>query len=179
MRYFFPVFISTVIIPVFAIGMMKALDMIKSFQLADKMERTGPFIVTGMFYLWLFKNLYTNNTYPDLFTYFTLGATITLFACFVINIVNKISVHAAGISGFAVMVLLVCIYYSSSNPAVSIGNILVPLPMILILTIIIAGLIGSSRLYLQAHTLAQVLWGYIVGMLSMAGAYLFIFSNAQ
>ncbi len=174
LKFFFPVFISTVIIPAFAIFMMKALGMIKSIELGDKMDRTGPFIVTGMFYLWLFKNLYTNNTLPDLFTCFTLGATITLFACFVINIVNKVSVHAAGIAGFAGMVLLICINYYSSNPTVNLGVLSVPLPLFLVITILSAGLTGSARLYLKAHTLPQVLWGYVIGVMSMACAYLII-----
>jgi membrane-associated phospholipid phosphatase len=82
-------------------------------------------------------------------------------------------------SGFSIMVVLICVNYYSSNPTVAIGNVFIPLPLILVFTLIISGLTGTARLYLKAHTLPQVLWGYSVGILSMVGAYLFIFSNAQ
>lgn len=174
LKFILPIFISTVIIPGFAIFMMKALGMIKGIELNDRMDRVGPYIVTGMFYLWLFKNLYTNNTLPDLITCFTLGCTITLFACFVINVVYKISVHAASIAGLTVMVMVLCIQYYSTNQSVIIGSLFIPLPLILFITIIIAGFIGTARLYLKAHTLPQVLFGYLVGITSMLIAVWYI-----
>lgn len=177
MKLFFPVFISTVIIPGFAIFMMKALKMIKSIEMQDKMDRTGPFIVTGMFYLWLFKNMFTNNNYPDIFTSFTLGATITLFACFLINIINKISVHAAAVAGFATMVFLILKEYYPGHPYVFIGQVGLSLPMVFILTLIIAGITGTARLLLKAHSLNQILVGYLVGIVSILIGDWVIFSG--
>lgn len=173
-KFVLPVLISTVIIPAFAIMMMKQLGMVKSIELDDKMDRTGPFIVTGIFYLWLFKNLYTNNTLPDLVTCFTLGSTITLFVCFIINIITKISIHAAAVSGFAVMVSIMCLQYFDSGRTINIGQVMLPLPLILFVVVILTGLVGTARLYLGAHSLAQVMSGYIVGLISMLFAVWYI-----
>lgn len=173
-KFVLPVLISTVIIPAFAIMMMKQLGMVKSIELDDKMDRTGPFIVTGIFYLWLFKNLYTNNTLPDLVTCFTLGSTITLFVCFIINIITKISIHAAAVSGVAVMVSIMCFHYFDSGRTINIGQVMLPLPLILFVVVILTGLVGTARLYLRAHSLAQVMSGYIVGLISMLFAVWYI-----
>lgn len=173
-KFILPVFVSTVIIPAFAIVMMKQLGMIKSIELGDKMDRTGPFIVTGIFYLWLFKNLYTNNTLPDLITCFTLGSTITLFACFIINIITKISIHAAAIAGFSVMVAILCVEYFNAGRALELGQLVIPLPLVLFGSLILAGLVGTARLYLKAHSLSQVLSGYLIGTASMLVALWYI-----
>lgn len=173
-KFVLPIFISTVIIPAFAIIMMKQLGMVKSIELDDKMDRTGPFIVTGIFYLWLFKNLYTNNNLPDLITCFTLGSTITLFACFIINIISKISIHAAAIAGFSVMVAILCMQYFNSGRTLELGQLLLPLPLILFGTLILAGFVGTARLYLKAHSLSQVISGYLIGLISMLAALWYI-----
>ena len=100
------VFTTSFMLPAFGVGLMKPLGLIKSLQLEDKMERIGPYILSGVFYLWLYKNLASGEHAPPLFNSFVLGTTIALFFAFFINIFTKISVHAVGMGGLVAMVLV-------------------------------------------------------------------------
>lgn len=174
-KFVLVIFFSTALIPAFGVIMMKALKLIKSIELEDKMDRIGPFIISGVFYLWLLKNLYTNNNFPDLYTAFVLGATISLFVCFVINILYKVSMHAAGTAGLFTMICLLIYTYSPVIQILSLGTINLTIYSLGFIGLFIAGMVGTSRLALNAHTPGQVVWGYIVGSVSVLCGYYFIF----
>ena len=80
------VFFSTFLIPSFATFLMVQLGMVKSFTMEDRMDRTGPLIASGIFYLWIFWNLYSRADIPRIYVALTLGATIGLFVVFFFNI---------------------------------------------------------------------------------------------
>ena len=74
------VFSTSFLLPGFGVALMTPLGLIQNMQMPDKMERIGPYIITGVFYLWLFKNLSAaGSQYPALFSTCVLGATIGLF----------------------------------------------------------------------------------------------------
>jgi membrane-associated phospholipid phosphatase len=85
---------------------------------------------------------------------FSLGATIGIFSAFIINIFSKISMHTVGMGGFLAM-MLICISRSVANNE-----------YILILAVIAAGLVGSSRLILGAHESNEIYGGYAIGFLT-------------
>lgn len=156
MGLFIMVFASTFLMPVFAVGIMRALNIIKSIEMEDKLERTGPFIATGVFYLTIFMTLQKQVSHvPLIFKAFVLGSVIALFTAFFINIFSKISLHTVGMGGFVALVLITITYYQYDN-----------LQLYLLSSIIIAGLVGSSRLLLGAHHPNQVYGGYFVGFIT-------------
>lgn len=168
----FSVFSISCLIPGVGVAMMKPLGLIKKINLSEQQDRTGPYIISGIFYLWLFKNLLSLGQAPKLLVACVLGAAITLFVCFFINIFTKISVHAAGVAGFVGTLLLLAIYWP--NAAVSIaafgGHLLISWPIILILAVILAGCVGSARLALNSHTPADLYRGYAVGFTAVLAA---------
>lgn len=170
------VFASTVLIPGVGVAMMKPLGLVKSLDLADKQERIGPYIVTGVFYLWLFKNLISLGQTPAIFSKFVLGATIGLFLSFFINIFNKISAHTVGMGGFIAMILL--LMQAWENPMAGIpafgGVVLASLYAVLALVVLLAGAVGTARLALRAHTVEQVYLGYGVGFGGVMLGYVLI-----
>ena len=164
------VFFSSFIIPGFAVFLMKQLDFIKSIQLHDRMERTGPYIITGVFYLWMFRNFLENPNIPSAYTIFVLGSTIGLFLAFFINIFSKISAHAVGMGGLIGMVLISLFQFSYEDFVVhipSIGMVSIGMNHLLMLVIILAGTVGTARLLLNAHEPKDLYGGYIVGFLAM------------
>jgi hypothetical protein len=167
------VFASTILIPGAGVALMKPLGLVKSLELADKQERIGPYIITGVFYLWLFKNLITLGQTPVLFSKFVLGATIGLFLSFFINIFTKISAHTVGMGGLLAMILLLLSNWQ--NPMAGIpafgGTVLVSMYYILILSILLAGAVGSARLALRAHEPGQVYLGYVTGFGAVVVGY--------
>lgn len=157
------VFISTAFLPIFGLLLMKSLGFVRTWQLEDKQERIGPYIVSGVFYLWLFKNLLSGAQTPIIYTAFVLGATITLFLCFFLNIFTKISAHAAGMGGMVTMLLLLPFYWHEAGNAVPLGPLVLSWPVLISIGILLAGATGAARLALRAHTPADLYRGYAVG----------------
>jgi hypothetical protein len=76
------VFTTSALIPGIGIGVMKPLGFVQNLESPEQQERTGPYIVTGIFYLWLYKNISSGGQVPPLYVVCLLGATISLFLAF-------------------------------------------------------------------------------------------------
>ncbi|MBP6828316.1 MAG: hypothetical protein KA165_17250 [Saprospiraceae bacterium] len=158
---------TTVMLPGLGVALLKPLGFIKSLQMGDKQERIGPYIIAGVFYLWLYKNLSSGGQTPSIYLTFVLGATIALFFNFFINIFTKISAHAAGMGGFIAMILLMLkqpewVKYGLGIPVFG-GVIELSLFAVLALVILLAGMVGTARLALNAHIPADLYRGYAAG----------------
>ena len=159
------VFTTTFLLPGFGVALLKPLGFIQSLEMESKQERIGPYIITGIFYLWLFKNLFSGTQVPSLFGVCVLGATIGLFFAFFINIFTKISAHATGMGGLVAMVLLATVEWRGFGLALPVfgGALQLSLTVILAFTLLFAGLIGTARLALKAHVPADLYRGYAAG----------------
>lgn len=159
------VFTTTFLLPGFGVALLKPLGFIQSLEMESKQERIGPYIITGIFYLWLFKNLFSGAQVPSLFGVCVLGATIGLFFAFFINIFTKISAHATGMGGLVAMVLLATVEWRGLGLALPVfgGALQLSLTVILAFTLLFAGLIGTARLALKAHVPADLYRGYAAG----------------
>ena len=163
------IFLATCFVPAMAILMLYFLGMIKSLRLEDKMDRTGPYIITGIFYLWLLRNFWESNLVPPIYTSFVLGATIALFLAFLINIFSKISIHAVGASilvAITIITMLTQNYEPLLIPLPQQGYLSTSLLYLLLALLIITGLLGTSRLYLQKHEPSELYGGYFVGFIA-------------
>ena len=171
------IFLSTFFIPGVAVSMLRFTGMISSFEMKDKQERIGPYIITGVFYLWMFRNFLTNPSIPTAFTSFLLGATIGLFFAFFINIFSKISAHAVGVGGLLGMVVITMLLFSYDTFTIlsARGTLEVSMSTVLLMAILIAGLVGTARLALQAHDPMDLYGGYLVGFASQFLALRFLF----
>jgi hypothetical protein len=169
----------SIMFPLIALIMMKALGLIKSFEMEDKHDRILPLIITGLFYLWLFVNIRKNDTIPAAFTFFVLGSTIAIFLALIINNFTKISLHTIGAGGFVAAIIAIVFQWTY-------GFTDLPIPflhieyrlsdrLVIMLAVMLAGIVGTSRLYLRAHKPDEVYGGYTVGILSQMIAYLIIF----
>lgn len=159
------VFTTSALIPGIGIAVMKPLGFIKNLESPEREERIGPYIVTGVFYLWLYKNMVSSGQVPPLYAVCILGATISLFIAFFINIFTKISAHATGMGGMVGMMLLTNREWAGMSlgiPALG-GSLQISLLAILAFMVVLAGLVGTARLVLKAHV-PQDLWqGYLAG----------------
>jgi hypothetical protein len=170
------VFATTFVIPGVGVAIMKPLGLIKSLQMEDKQDRTGPYIITGVFYLWLFKNLLSGGHSPEFLAQFVLGATIGLFLSFFINIFTKISAHAVGMGGLLAGLYIIGKEWGGSvaNLSMMNGTFSISLNAVFGILLIFAGLIGVARLALNAHTPADLYRGYGIGMLAQVIASWFL-----
>lgn len=167
LRIILMVFFSTFFIPIISVLMMKALKLIPSLELRKAEDRIGPFIVTGIFYLSTYYLIYRSPEMPVAFKACFLGAVIGLFLAFFITLFSKISLHAVGVGGFLGMVLIT-VQQSELFPFVwntgIFGMVEVTLFGLLTTTILMCGMVGTSRLILDAHEPKDLYGGYLVGL---------------
>ena len=169
----FSVIMLTIFFPLFSVFMMRMLDLIQSYEMKEKSERIGPLIVTGTFYLWLFINIKDNSNIPGAFSFFVLGSTIALFLSLMLNSFTKISLHTVGMGGLLAGTFFIRYFFSYDNFFVQLpfGTLNVHTNFVLLLVIIIAGAVGTSRLLLKAHDTIDVYGGYIVGIFAQIIAF--------
>lgn len=177
MVLFLRIFLTTFFIPGFAVLMLSFVGLTKSVELPEKEDRIAPYIITGIFYLWMFRNFLDNPDIPTTFTRAILGSSIGLFLAFFINIFDKISAHAVGMGGFVGFMALYMlqqeqeIYYAQGFNQ---RMYLIPIPLIFLFVILLAGLSGTSRLYVRAHRPPQIYGGYFIGFLTQVIALRFV-----
>lgn len=172
------VFLSTVIIPAFSVLLMKLLGFIETLEMKSKQERILPYIMTGMFYMWLFINLLNNSETPTAYTIFVLGATIGLFLAFLINIFSKISMHTVGMGGLVGMVIITMLQFSYGGFSIDLpllGFIEISMSNLLMIAILLTGIVGTSRMILRAHEPNELYGGFFIGLSTQFIAAFFLF----
>lgn len=155
------VLLYTFAMPALCLLMMRLTGLVNSLELPERQDRCIPFIAAGVFYCWLSVNAYHTSMYPKFFTAFVIGSTISLFLAFFINLFQKISIHTVGMGGLVAMVLITLLYHSYEN-----------IQIYLLASILLAGVVGTARLILKAHSAREVYSGYFWGFLGQLLALL-------
>ena len=157
-------FITTFIIPLLSISMLKFSGSISSFKLESRQERVMPFAFVSIFYglttyLFVFK-IQVNEVIALLL----IATTVLITVLTIITLWFKVSIHAAGISGVVGFFLVFGLKFPESEA-------LYPLLFLLISS----GIVMSARLQLNAHSPNQILIGMLTGLIICFGTlYLFI-----
>lgn len=166
--------LSTLIIPILAIILMKNLNIIETLKMEKKTERIGPLIVISILYLWLFINYKNSTELPLDFAAMMLGASFAVMSAFFINNFIKISLHTIGM-GSVISLFLILKYkleYSGLSFKISpASTVELSMDFLLIIVILLAGVVGTSRLFLKAHTVKELYLGYIVGFITQFLAF--------
>ena len=143
--------LSTLMLPAFAIGLMHSLKIIPDLSLSNRRERIVPLLVVSAGCL--FCNFFVRTRLGiDLLSQELIGAMGVILACFTVNLFWKISLHLAAIGGVVGMQLYVTLRGYGDMTS------------ILLIFILLAGLLGTARLYLWHHNVWQVLAGFVVGI---------------
>ncbi|MCG8581194.1 MAG: hypothetical protein MI866_14835 [Bacteroidales bacterium] len=145
------VFLSTCVLPLTLMPLFMLLGVIKSVYMKERKERIIPTVFTGFFYLLGFFLLNRIPVVPSFIKGFMLATILVIAIALAITFFWKISMHMIGIGGLTGAVLALSIRFG------------IDAWMIFSFILLISGLLGSSRLYLNAHTPAQVHCGYLLG----------------
>lgn len=148
----------TFLLPALMIIFLKRIRFIKSLTLDDRSDRLYPIFFTLLFYAANFYFLLRIQNYlPALYYFFLLAALVSLVITMLITTYWKISMHMTGLGGLCGAVILCSISWG------------IDVRMLLSGLFVIAGITGSSRLILNAHTLEQVGAGFLAGFLPQIG----------
>jgi hypothetical protein len=141
----------TFIIPLLIALLLINRKIINSLEMETQKERNIPYAITIFFFI-LTLSLLNRVPIPPIIYNFIIGATLSVMLAFIINIKWKISAHMIGIGG-----LVGALFCVSALLEVYL------LPQ-LVFALFSAGLIGTSRLILKAHTPSQIYIGFTVGV---------------
>lgn len=148
------VFISTFALPVITALFLLRRKQIESLEMNSSAERHLPFISSAIYYFTGYF-LIQKAPLPDFFSKLMLGAAASIIIAGIINTSWKVSIHMIGAGGFTGMLFgLSRIIYSDMT---------IPI----IIAFFIAGIIGSARLILNAHSPSQIYAGFAIGFIIM------------
>ena len=146
------IFVTTYLIPGAATYLLYRSGAIGSLTLAERRERRLPLFFTTVFYsltTWLFYRELRFDALPYQVMFLT---SVALLLTFLISFFWKISAHSVGLGGVIGMLMAL-------NAQLPDNGLLYPL----VGTILAGGMVISARLALQAHTLAEVTAGFLLG----------------
>lgn len=155
-------FLLTFALPAINIGLFRLMGVIRSISMSTREERIKPFTLIFLLYAVFTFLLYskTRLTLDDNLFKLILIIDALVLLSFLITFFYKASIHSAGIWGVIGILLPL-------NKVVDDGSLFFPT----LAAIVLAGLIMSARLMLDAHTprevLAGSLAGFAVGFLGM------------
>lgn len=145
-------FIFSILAPGLTLVIMMKKGMISNIEIDDKRERLIPLLITAGYclVLYLFFLIKATDIYLPKYIYaLPLSGFITIGLFAWINFYTKISLHACGAGILFGLIYSYCarsIYFDFS---------------LLLIAIFITGLVMSSRVYLNKHTLPQVIYGFV------------------
>lgn len=148
-----PVFILTVIIPIIIYFILKNLGLVKSVFLDSITERAYPMIIYLGLLLMIVIKVIPNNYIAELYFFFVGLVAANCAALFLLLFRFKTSLHMMGI-GSILMYLIALSFHFEINIVLAIS-----------VFTLACGLLATARLYLKAHSRAEVLIGFIVGFM--------------
>jgi membrane-associated phospholipid phosphatase len=158
---FLTIIISTCLLPLSFLPLFYYQSIIKDINMKSNKERIIPFFVIFVIYF-LAYFLLNNMGVPPVINNVILGASITILLLALIAFKWKISAHMAGIGGL-IAALLIFSFKLHAN-----------LLLYLIIAIVVAGLIGTSRITLKAHTPKEIYSGFGLGVATLLLTFLII-----
>jgi len=148
------VFGITYVIPVVSLILLKSLRLIESFQVHTIRERIIPVLMMLVLFYVLGDILANVPILRDLGFLF-YGTSLSLLCIFLLFSVGlKSSLHLVSMGSAVGFFLIIMNVY------------IMPLLPIIMVLILLSGLLASSRLYLKAHTPAELFSGFMIGVIS-------------
>lgn len=145
-------FINLILAPLLISIYLKRKNYISSLAMNDVSERILPYLISSIFYL-LTYFLLLNINFPAFYLLVFQWATATVFLLFILSLFKqKVSAHMAAWGGVCGMLIAIAwvLKIDTTN--------------LLILFILISGLVGFSRLKLNAHTATELAGGFFIGL---------------
>jgi hypothetical protein len=128
----------------------------------DHRERFYPFLFTGFFYCAI-TFIFIKNHYHPLIVIIMGGISLTVIVIAIITYFWKVSIHAVGILGLLGYMLIISFYYPYELMIYPISGVA-----------LLAGLLLSARMNLNAHTPNQLFAGALIGLVLSMASFVFL-----
>ena len=149
--YFFPLGMSIV---------LKKLGLIKSLRMEKASERRLPFITAALFYFITAQSL-RSFPVPIYVAQYLFSGVLILGISLMLLSFTKISIHMAGMGALLALILHISAAYG------------LQLLLLMSLTILLAGSLGTARLVLKAHNSLEIYSGFLLGLVAVFMSFYF------
>ena len=160
--FLFLIFALTFILPALNFVLFKVNGTIRDFYMTDMRQRRLPFLMTSLMYAGIALMFYWKFPVPNAVKLFLL-ITVLMLVATTITFFYKISVHS--MAQWAMVGIFLFL-----NKITNAG-FLYPMAAL----ILVAGVVMSARLYLNAHTLREVMLGGTLGLVIGCGGMILLF----
>ena len=149
-------FVATCAIPIICIFVLSRIGAISDATLNARKDRGVPYVVAALCYLGVAVYYHFVNA-PVWLSMFMAGGGVALLVMALINRKWKISAHGCGTGGLCGLVFYLMIS----------GDSVDSIQWVFMLTALVAGCVGTSRLILRRHTPWQVAAGFALGFVAV------------
>ena len=153
--------VFSLILPLLSVFILLLTKKIDSLEMPKKEERFLPILFASIWMILGFYFMKEIFSYAPIMKSIYLGAIYVMLISLLITKKWKISLHMLAIGG-ATGVFIMLEFLFGQNL------------MLLLITILISGILGYSRLSLKAHSLSQIYAGFIVGNIIMGSSILYL-----
>lgn len=145
------ILLNTIILPVLANLYLLNRKVISALEMPTAKERRIPYFISVLIFVFTLYVLEKINFHPVYLSLFR-SVNISLVLLFFFAVGNlKVSAHLCGIGGLCGMLLVLAVGFHVDTFE------------ILCLFLLIGGMVGTSRLYLKAHSGWELLLGFLIG----------------
>ena len=149
----FQVVIITFLLPLTFFYLLRTFGKVDNVMLAETSQRKIPLIVQISLTAVLIQKSVTIDRFPELYFFFLGGIISTIIALLFVFANIKASIHMIAMSALTFFAIALSIHHQENCIA------------IVAILFLISGLVATSRLYMKAHTLTELILGYTFGML--------------
>jgi hypothetical protein len=151
--------VNNLFFPLLIVMLMRWLGFSGSLQMRTPRERIVPYIASITFFFWTWHVFRNQSDSPEVLVDMCQGMFFASSLAIVLNNFSLVSMHAIGLGG------LLGLMYGIIDRGLAESA----LPMIL--SILLTGLVCTSRLILSRHTLAEIVLGLLTGLGTQLLAY--------
>ena len=155
-------FINYTFLPLVTMLIARRLGFIDSLFLKTQKDRIIPYIVTGIFYFWVWY-VFKNQEFPRIVVGFSLAIFLGSSIGLLMNSYLKVSMHGIAI-GITTCMFLILGLISDDEMGFYIS-----------IVFILAGLLATSRLVNEEHNPVELYAGILAGIIAQLIAYIFVF----
>ncbi len=153
-------FVNYTFFPIVSVFLLRALNLIPSITLKERRDRIIPFVISNIWYFWIWYVWRNLPETPHELVVFSLGVFLASAIGLLFNIYMKVSMHAIALG-------VVAAFLIGLSPGLQAGR-----DVYVSIGLLVTGLVCTSRLILSDHTAGEVYWGLAAGAIAVMLAYL-------
>ncbi len=156
------VFLMTAFFPAFSVFLLCRLKFIDNIFLKTQRERIAPYMITMVFYWWMWYLSRNFSDQPAVLQFFYFGILMNTVFGLILNSFSKLSMHGMGMGGALACIILTAMYYQ------------VYMGLDIFLVTVLTGAVCTARLLLNDHNPREVYTGLFIGIFCQLISYIII-----